>query len=332
MAINVDGYADGQGVQAPGAGRQRLHTEARQGRWLYELEHALLLQSGKKPEAEGAADHKAGNDDPLRKPQRERAAARARDDGAGTASGGAAPAAPLTAVAGQAAGAADPAVGAPVKAGAAQATSAADTSAPAAAAGPHGADADAPAWSPAWSAAAVTPSSAAVLGAYGAAMAPRAPVSAPAGAGAAVAAPEAPARTLPGLAMAADAGAPPAREAEAEAEPDAEPAPENGAAPTDGDEYAQRLLHVYRDAQGVQAWIRDAAIGPAQIPALAQAMAGELGAVPLAALTVNGRRQALPGGAARDQNTQDDYIGGEGTGDHTARTAPPRDINATGAA
>lgn len=62
------------------------------------------------------------------------------------------------------------------------------------------------------------------------------------------------------------------------------------------DQYDERLMHVSQDDDGVHAWIRDAAIGAGQLPALTLAMASELGAAgtPLAGLTVNGRRIELP--------------------------------------
>lgn len=68
------------------------------------------------------------------------------------------------------------------------------------------------------------------------------------------------------------------------------------APPVEGDGYASRLLHVYLDAEGVQAWLRDAAVDVGNSAALAQAIASELAGAGnrLTALTVNGRRLALP--------------------------------------
>lgn len=78
--------------------------------------------------------------------------------------------------------------------------------------------------------------------------------------------------------------------------------------PQSMDEYDQRLMHVSQDDAGVHAWIRDAAIGTAQLPALTLAMASELGAagVPLAELTVNGRRIDLPRGFRPMSNNAED--------------------------
>ena len=86
------------------------------------------------------------------------------------------------------------------------------------------------------------------------------------------------------------------------AHPDEAPAAQDApdGAP-DGDDYASRLLHVYRDADGVQAWLRDASVKAGQGAVLAQSMASELAVAGnrLTALTVNGKRVALPGyGAA----------------------------------
>ncbi|MYM32211.1 hypothetical protein GTP58_28140, partial [Duganella sp. CY15W] len=44
MAMNIEGY----GALAPASVRQRQQTDARQDRWMSELEHAML-QSAKKP-------------------------------------------------------------------------------------------------------------------------------------------------------------------------------------------------------------------------------------------------------------------------------------------
>jgi hypothetical protein len=74
-------------------------------------------------------------------------------------------------------------------------------------------------------------------------------------------------------------------------------APAAAGEPDGGDTqaYAQRLLHIYQDQNQVQAWIRDAALAPAHIAAVAQALAGQLSAqgTRLSALTVNGRAVAL---------------------------------------
>lgn len=65
-----------------------------------------------------------------------------------------------------------------------------------------------------------------------------------------------------------------------------------------GEEYSRNLLHLFHGEDGVQAYIRDAELTGAQMRAVAQALAAELGGsgTRLAALTINGRR--LPLGAA----------------------------------
>jgi hypothetical protein len=100
---------------------------------------------------------------------------------------------------------------------------------------------------------------------------------------------------------------------EATAAPEIEEAPDPGhGAPAEAqaEPYGKRLLHVYRGQDGVQAWVRDAALTQAQVGAVAEAMAGQLAAAGsvLAALTVNGRRvvSAAPGArgaGAQDQST-----------------------------
>lgn len=70
----------------------------------------------------------------------------------------------------------------------------------------------------------------------------------------------------------------------------AEPSPPEPA-PGGRPEFDKRLLHIYLKHDGVHAFIRDANLGAAQMPALVQALSAELGAAgrSLAALTVNGR-------------------------------------------
>lgn len=98
------------------------------------------------------------------------------------------------------------------------------------------------------------------------------------------------------------------------------------------EEYARRLLHVYRDADGVQAWIRDAGIGLAQARQLAQAMASELAGAgaPLSALTLNGKRLPLsaPGSASDNADDAHDAYDADGMTPPVA----PRTINPYGAA
>lgn len=58
------------------------------------------------------------------------------------------------------------------------------------------------------------------------------------------------------------------------------------------DQYASAKLHLYQDASGVQAWIRDAALLPAQAQLVALGMARELGmsGARLNAVTLNGKK------------------------------------------
>ncbi|MES2352193.1 MAG: hypothetical protein V4641_31885 [Pseudomonadota bacterium] len=137
----------------------------------------------------------------------------------------------------------------------------------------------------------------------------------------------------PGMAMAgtdAPADAPQEALPESETPP---PSADSPAPPPDGEEYASRLLHVYRNADGVQAWIRDASLGQVQAQQLAQVMASELGEAgsPLSALTVNGRRLALPTGALPADEQQDDYAA-DAAAPAGAEHRAAESINANGAA
>lgn len=79
--------------------------------------------------------------------------------------------------------------------------------------------------------------------------------------------------------------------------------------------YAAAKLHIYQDGAGVQAWIRDAALGATQAPGLLRSMAAQLGAdgARLSALTVNGKTVAAPAARA-DQFIQSATTdGGPGT-------------------
>lgn len=325
MAINVGAFVEGAGAQAPAAGRQQLQTESRQGRWLYELEHAMLLQSGKKPAQEDAGARKtvdaganADTDDPLRQRQH-----RGDDDMA--ADPVAAPA-----LAGGLGAVADGAVAGARTVPLSNATSAAvDAGRATPSAGPAVVASAAPSGMalPVALLGAGAPPASLVLGAYGAAVASRVLAPGPSAGtpGKTAVAPS------PGLTMAgADAPAPPALPREADAETAAEPADveRDGAdtAAPNGDDYADRLLHVYRDAEGVQAWIRDAAIGQAQLPGLAQAMAGELGGAQLAALTVNGKRLALPAAGA-GKRAPDEFLSDDTAAGRLDRPASRRDTN-----
>ncbi|MGK5049019.1 hypothetical protein ACQ4WP_24435 [Janthinobacterium sp. GB4P2] len=59
-----------------------------------------------------------------------------------------------------------------------------------------------------------------------------------------------------------------------------------------GNQYTSAKLHLYQDASGVQAWIRDAALLPARAELVALGMARELGmsGARLNAVTLNGKR------------------------------------------
>lgn len=72
------------------------------------------------------------------------------------------------------------------------------------------------------------------------------------------------------------------------------------------EEYSKNLLHLFHGEDGVQAYIRDAELSGAQMRAVAQALAAELGAggTRLAGLTINGRR--LPVGGANPYEQQDE--------------------------
>lgn len=73
-----------------------------------------------------------------------------------------------------------------------------------------------------------------------------------------------------------------------------------------GEEYSRNLLHLFHGEDGVQAYIRDAELTGAQMRAVAQALAAELGGsgTRLAALTVNGRRVPLAGGGTDDSSIE----------------------------
>jgi hypothetical protein len=339
MTINVDSY----GVQAPASGRQRLQTEARQDRWMYELEHAML-QSGKKPAAEGRVGQDSVADDSGQLPSRAREARRQDVEHAAGDAAAAVPAqqlagapatasvAAVTGVNAATAAAAAPAAGKAAAASAGSADAGTVEMVAAAAAG-GGSSPSAPATQAGNTGAVASP--AAMLAAYGAAGATLSAAGA-AGAdsadGALAPAAKSAAATRPGMAMAsAEAQA----DAPQEALPESEtpPASADSPMPPDGEEYASRLLHVYRNADGVQAWIRDASLGQVQAQQLAQVMAIELGEAgsPLSALTVNGRRLALPAGALPADEQRDDYAADAAApagAEH--RAAEP--INANGAA
>lgn len=380
MAINVDGFS----VLAPPAKRQQLHTEARQGRWLYELEHALLLQSDKKQ----GGSHQTGGErsDPgelLLRTERESPVPRAADNSgaesaaaAGVAAGAAAAAALSAATPAVSAPAANDAVAGPQGAAALTAAGNANSATFGRAAAPGvdaprngddlvGADGKAaqatnapiqpPGWSAAadgqlanepthaagWIAAVGAPSAATVLGAYGAAMATLGPSrggsgGAPSGGASAI---KAATGAAPGQPQAMGFGpgaerAPNTDGGEADILGESPAARNRSAAiQPDGEQYAERRMHVFQDAQGVRAWIRDAAIGGAQVAGLAQAMSGELVAsgAPLTALTVNGRRVALPAAALHADALRDDYTTDDESGAERAAAESPTIIYENGA-
>jgi|GEM_PF-2600399 len=74
----------------------------------------------------------------------------------------------------------------------------------------------------------------------------------------------------------------------------------------EGEEYSKNLLHLFHGEDGVQAYIRDAELTGAQMRAVAQALAAELGGsgTRLAALTVNGRRLPLGNAAPYEQHDE----------------------------
>jgi hypothetical protein len=93
------------------------------------------------------------------------------------------------------------------------------------------------------------------------------------------------------------AGVPGEDEGGAETRTGAEPTAESG------EDYAERLLHLYEHDGDVQAWIRDAQLQPAQARAVAQALAMQLSVqgTRLAALTINGRDVELSAEPGRAQ-------------------------------
>ncbi|MEN9868604.1 MAG: hypothetical protein RL748_4194 [Pseudomonadota bacterium] len=90
------------------------------------------------------------------------------------------------------------------------------------------------------------------------------------------------------------AEAAPSPPASATLEHDGQDEARNSATARPGEEqiWTRRQLHVYQHAEGVQAWLRDADLDPAQIVQVAQAMGLELSnaGYKLKALSVNGRK------------------------------------------
>ena len=292
MEINRDGRA-GQ-TMLPGQSEHRL-TEGRQGRWLYELEQALLLKSEKKPVT--AAPERAAVSEQAATPELATGGTQGVA-GAGTAmaaaSGGHGASAQLptaaTAAAATAKAEVDVEEAGPAAAPVASATlgsAIAGAPAPAAlvmAVDQPGTMTVTPALSLAAYAAAGgsshRPASEGVVGGIQPAQESKPAMmaalhwNAPADA----------ATALP-----AESAAPEEEAAPASAPPEQEPV----------DDYAARLLHVYQGADGVQAWVRDAGIGAAQSLLLARGMADELNNVGsrLSELTVNGKKIVSDGGS-----------------------------------
>lgn len=294
MEINRDGRA-GQAM-LPGQSEHRL-TEGRQGRWLYELEQALLIRSDKKPVAA--------------EPQREAAPEQATMPESGPEVGG-----------GQDAGAASGGMS-PVKDGHGPSRSSATVAPAEATSAGAGAGKEAPTDLAAPAPMSTPPAPAPGVGGG----------LAPALAALAATAQQT-VTAMPGLSLAAYAaaggagqrtaneavasGVQPAHESKAvvmaalnwtaaplgdeapspmaeSAAPEEDAAPAPASAPRDQepvDDYASRLMHVYQGADGVQAWVRDASIGATQSLLLARSMADELSSAGnrLAALTVNGKK------------------------------------------
>jgi hypothetical protein len=120
----------------------------------------------------------------------------------------------------------------------------------------------------------------------------------------ALAAPGALAAALPGLKPGMGAARDkPGAKAQAE---QGQPGEEAGGASAAGEPpaYAARLLRLTPDGQGLHAWLRDASLQPAQVAAVAAALAGELAAAgqPLAGLSINGK--PLPADALRAATDQ----------------------------
>jgi len=90
-----------------------------------------------------------------------------------------------------------------------------------------------------------------------------------------------------------------------------EQAQAGGGAPSAGEQaqYDKRAMHVYVGADGVHAWIRDAALPRGQVNAVMQALAAEVALTGrnLAALTVNGK-QVDPRGAAARPHDEDELF------------------------
>ena len=327
MAISVEGWTAAQGQ------RQRSQPAGLQGSWLFELEQAMLAQASKKPAPQQRQEQPevAGAEGGERAPAASKDAGDAAQGQTGAASSVSAGRQVRPDAADAAARTAAPAHAATTTATAGAEVVDARARAPVAGAG---AAAMAPA---AWGG--VTASPGALAAGIAAAYAQAGPAAAArmadsGGEAGAAAQPVAARAAAPGaatLALSAQAGEPELPPA-ADGVPD-EPAAGGELQAAEREEFARRLLHVYRDAEGVQAWVRDAGIGQAQARQLAQAMASELAdaGTPLSALTLNGKRLSLPAAAAPAPGPQDAYDNGDLDAD-PAPLAAPRNINPNGAA
>jgi hypothetical protein len=294
MNVNVDPALSR--AAAPGA-PERKAPEARQAKWLCELERALfesgLKNDAGKKQAQGAP--------------------------AGLAPQALADAAPPVLIDSDVRASAAPACGAgPVRAGAAPAPQpqASDTSESArplqqamaaapvsVAAEAHGVRAGID--RPASGSAPAAPAALAANGMPGFAPAPPSAASAataPAALTVAAAVRLAPALEIAPLPQLQGTDAEPAADA---ARQDAAP-DESHAAPARValDAYARNALHLYRGDDGVQAWIRDASLQPLQAEAVRRALAQELGSAgeKLLAVTINGRKLGATTGTEQQQH------------------------------
>ncbi len=299
MTINLESLT----TQLPQLGRgSAVPLQARQQQWLYELEQALLARGAKKPAQPDGSDDDSRPQMAEEAPQAKAPGLRERRAGSSDTPAAMAAGSGVSAVLPQGQAADAPVDGQVL--GAASAASTADIAATAptpaqagklAAVPQTGRDAALPvsgvhAQGMATVAGGVQPGALAVLlRPTGAAIVAEATLPSVAKAGAPMAMSlSLGAAMAPNLSGGRETGLLAAAE-----QPDAQPQAAGGA---EGDDYADRLLHVYRGVEGVQAWVRDASLGQAQAYMLAQSLAAELGSTGerLAALTINGRRLALP--------------------------------------
>lgn len=336
MAINVEGHS----VPGQFADRQQVHAQAQQERWLYQLEQAMLLQDGKKPGAAPAPERDRATRESSREVQ-------PSAEQSGQVS-------PIISTLGTQTISTQGAF--------AEAPHFTPAASEAASAAPHAADAySAITVNEAASRAGVVDSGRAASVVRSAAEFQTPPGllpddarvgnSAPASLAIGIVRPfvatggqDLLAPVVENVRVAATASSNPALPAMAprsspefatDAAGEAERYPANRpAAPpqSPGDEdYTARLLHVYHDPDGVQAWIRDAAIDQVQARTLAQAMADELAAsgTTLVALTLNGRKLALPAESPAGANGK--FLNPERNTETRLRSTVPRDLTIHGA-